>query len=366
MKNSLATRNHALDILRIVAMLLIVLGHYIYWGINTNPKLGANAFLPSGIIDWTTMETVRLISTTAVDLYVFITGYFLIKRTEFRWNGFVKVWVQTVFYSLGLFLLLVLCGRQTYSLKGLIENGMPITFAPYWFVQKYLGLLLMAPFLSKLAMALKQKEYQILLLIMFFLFFSLPIREPFNSGTVCSLSWFIFLYMLAGYYRLHGTPAILKENAGYLTLTILAFLLVGMFGINFLQNGNNFAAYKYYSTGADGFLFFLSVPLFIFFAKQSWDGKIVKLIAKMAPYTFGVYLIHEFRPLANIIWGEIMPKTVFLPQLQVVHCVIFSVVLFIVCIIIDFLRFKFVRLVSTAMHYVTHPGKSNKGGDETL
>lgn len=338
-------RNYSIDILRIVAMLLIVAGHYIYWGINNNPSMGANAYAPSSLIDWSLLEIMRLVSTVAVDLYVFITGYFLIQRTDFRWKGFIQVWTQTLFYSTFIYVVLVCANMRAMDIKELAKCFFPMTFAPYWFVQKYLGLVLIAPFLSKLAGALNKTEYQIMLLIMLVLFISIPGREPFSSGTVCSLSWFIFLYLTAGYYRLHGAPAIFEKNSFLISITILGAFLIATFAMNYLQFGLQVDSYRYYSTGADSLLFFLSVPIFICFAKQKWNGKIAQTVAKIAPYTFGVYLIHEFRPLANIIWGDIMPNTVFLQHVQVLHCIVFSIALFLICILIDFVRSKTVHLI---------------------
>lgn len=338
-------RNYSIDILRIVAMLLIVAGHYIYWGINNNPSMGANAYAPSSLIDWSLLEIMRLVSTVAVDLYIFITGYFLIQRTDFRWKGFIQVWTQTLFYCVGIYVVLVCANMRAMDIKELAKCFFPMTFAPYWFVQKYLGLILIAPFLSKLARALNKKEYLLMLLTMLVLFISIPGREPFSSGTVCSLSWFIFLFLTAGYYRLYGAPAILEKYSLSISIIIIGAFLVATFAMNYLQFGLQIDSYRYYSTGTDSLLFFLSVPIFICFAKQKWNGKIVQKLALLAPYTFGVYLIHEFRPLANLIWGDIMPKTMFFQQVQVVHCIIFSIALFIICILIDCVRSKTVHLI---------------------
>lgn len=345
MRMSKTQRNYSIDILRIVAMLLIVAGHYIYWGINNNPSLGINAYAPHSLIDWSLLEIVRLVSTVAVDLYIFITGYFLIQRTDFRWKGFIQVWAQTLFYSVGIYVILVCTNMQAMDIKDFAKCCFPMTFAPYWFVQKYLGLILIAPFLSRMANALSKKEYQMMLFIMLLLFISIPGREPFSSGTVCSLSWFVFLYLTAGYYRLHGAPAILEKHSLLISITILGAILVATFAMNYLQFGLQIDSYRYYSTGTDSLLFFLSVPIFICFAKQKWNGKIAQTVAKIAPFTFGVYLIHEFRPLANIIWGDIMPRTLFLQHVQVVHCIVFSIVLFLICILIDCVRSKTVHLI---------------------
>lgn len=317
-------------------MLFIVIGHYIYWFL-VNPYKNHTP-LVNNFVDYSMLECIRLIASTAVDIYIMITGYFMITKTSFRIKGILRTWIITVIYGITLYFICSYITDNSIIISDLITNILPITYGRYWFVQKYIGLMLLAPFLSKLANVISQKEYIILLLITFILFIDIPVREPFDTGNVCSLSWFIFLYLLAGYLKLYGTPAFISDNILYIfLLTLLGMYCVATF-INFYNFDNDFTKYILYCTGPSGIIVILAVQIFIIFNKWHPQKKIVNQISKLAPYTFGVYLIHEYRPLADIIWNHIVPKTLFCKDYLFVHCIIISIILFMICLCIDYLR----------------------------
>ena len=95
------TRNKSIELLRVIAMLLIVIGHYCYHGIKSSDlHSGFPVNTIGGIIEYSCMEILYIIACISVNCYVMITGYFLSDRTVFRWKGIIGVWIQTVFYGL--------------------------------------------------------------------------------------------------------------------------------------------------------------------------------------------------------------------------------------------------------------------------
>lgn len=99
------------------------------------------------------------------------------------------------------------------------------------------------------------------------------------------------------------------------------------------------------STSYDGPVFFLSLAVFVFFANTSFNGRFVDKLVKIAPYTFGVYLIHAHPFWHGRIWETVIPQEFKMPM--VVYCLGSCVAIFLICVVIDMLRswvFKILRV----------------------
>lgn len=85
-----------------------------------------------------------------------ISGYFLIEKTSYRWKGIVNVWIETFFYSV-LFLFAAWYQDGYISITDIIHHIFPIWGQQYWFVTFYFGMMLLAPLIAKLVVALNER-----------------------------------------------------------------------------------------------------------------------------------------------------------------------------------------------------------------
>lgn len=87
------TRESGLELLRIIAMLLVVMHHVILYSklsvLNSNQTL-AKILLPSGKI--------------GVNIFYFITGYFMVEK-NFKISRVLNLVIQTSFYSIVFYLI---------------------------------------------------------------------------------------------------------------------------------------------------------------------------------------------------------------------------------------------------------------------
>ena len=118
-----------LEILRILCMLFIVTGH-----------VGGR----SGIKSFSSFA----IAPHAVNCFVLISGYFLI-TSKFKIERVLRTAIETIFYTFTITIVLYIFGKA--SIYDIAKSIMP--FAPtkfsYWFVNKYLGVVLLSPFICK-------------------------------------------------------------------------------------------------------------------------------------------------------------------------------------------------------------------------
>lgn len=138
-----------IELLRIVAMMLITVGHFYPWFLM--PYEGSyNSHMIS------CMNKVIALLSFHVDCFFLISGYFSIRH---RIPGIAKIWFLCLFYHVADAGLLALRGGQIDFLKILF----PITHGGWWFINIYACLLLLAPILNKAVENADKKEWRVIL-----------------------------------------------------------------------------------------------------------------------------------------------------------------------------------------------------------
>lgn len=286
--------------------------------------------IPGGV-NYVLIELIYIIACVAVNCYVLITGYFCINKTEFRWNGIIKTVIATLFYSIAFLVLAWLLGKDVTP-SNIMDALLPIHQEQYWFVTAYVGLMLIAPFLARLATVLNKKQYQIMLALLFVLSFEYLYGRVYAG--LRSILFFSFLFLIAGYVKLYGIPQKWKDNKGVIVLLIWFFL----FGVATLTNIVFCPQEKFLlrSSSNDCMILFLSVALFVYFAYTNISNKALIMLSKISPYVFGVYLVHDNPIFRKDLWAAVIPEHTILPI--AFHCLLIALIVFYIGMAIDFLR----------------------------
>lgn len=120
------------ELLRIIAMYLIVLHHSIVHGV-LNVEINSELKYPSATILATILGTGGKIG---VFVFVLITGYFMI-NSKISLGKVIKLWLPIFFWSIILFGTLNLFYLHSFSVNNLIKSIFPILFNQYWFMTVY-------------------------------------------------------------------------------------------------------------------------------------------------------------------------------------------------------------------------------------
>ena len=214
------------------------------------------------------LQSLYLISCVAVNCFVMISGYFLIDKLNLRWKGMLKIWIQAFFYC-SIFLIITLLTGENVGLKDVIKELFPVYGARYWFLTTYMGLMLVAPFLSRLAVSLEKRQYGIMLLLLFVICFAFLYGKIYAG--IDTILWFSFLYLVAGYIKLFGVLDWMVRHKGKILLVCWGVLVVFALGVSIIHRGGYLM-----STNYDGPVFFLSLAVFNFFANTSFKGRFVE------------------------------------------------------------------------------------------
>ena len=155
-------RQTNIELLRIVAMLMIITLHFLGHG-DVMGSFGE----PS--VAHAICEIIKGICMVAVNCFILISGYFLI-NAEFKWSKVVKLLLQIWFYSVILFVILAATGCIDVGFKDFIFALFPVSTNADDFSTAYLLLYVLSPFLNKLILQLDQKQHITLLAILLLFF----------------------------------------------------------------------------------------------------------------------------------------------------------------------------------------------------
>lgn len=170
------------------------------------------------------------------------------------------------------------------SKREVLNAAFPFIVGKRWFVETYIILILLAPFINKLLCALRQQDYRLLLsfqLALFCVWYSLGLSAPLLDDGYGIIN-FLTLYMLGGYIRLSGEEhkcfSLRKRGYGlvFAACALTTFLLsyfINPFGYAFITN----------IVGA--------LAAFLFFLK--WDLGGSKVINRISAASFDVYFVHS-------------------------------------------------------------------------
>lgn len=294
------------EILRILAMLMIVCLHYL----SRSGLLGDPARADMTTADYAAWLTEAL-CIVAVNVYVLISGYFgggeAGKTTLLTAESVVKrplrIWRVAFFYSLGIGLLAFLAGAGEFDIYRLFTYIFPVVTEHYWFVTAYIILCLLMPFLNAGTAMLCRRGMYALIFGMLLLFCIaktvLPMKLPWDKYGYDAF-WFITLYLTGAALKRYGMPILQKRGralAVYLASILLIFAsFIGIRAV-YLKTGHLESMISYAYTYNHLFCYTGAIGLFMAFSQRAGGGERLERFRRpielFSGATFGVYLLHE-------------------------------------------------------------------------
>ena len=327
-------RSSNMELLRIVAMLVIVANHCITHGRIPFPYDGwsfnrmMSHFLNNGQL--------------GVSLFVLITGYFQC-QSVFKFGKLVKLWGQVVFYAFGLYLVFVLAGRTSFSALGVFHHVMPIVNRQYWFITAYVGMYLFSTALNAFLQSASRGLHLRTIATCVLLFSFVPTvfhSDPFGGGAR-GVPWMCALYLTGAYFRLHPDAKLLSPKvaaAGAAAMLVVVLASEAVLDLLAVSNANLVPWVQYVANQPSRTpLYLLSVFLFAVFANLKLRH--VPWINFVASSTLGVYLIHDYALMRRFLWVETFRfRTCFDSPLFVPYLLACALLVFAACVAVDKIR----------------------------
>jgi len=153
----------------------------------------------------------------SVNVYILISGYFLIYSKKVKIKKFLKLELQMITYSLIEYLIGIYVFKlEKFQLNTLQQNLLPLSNNVWWFASNYVKLYLLFPLINIGIRGLNRMNYRKYLILTSLFFCIIP--TIFHDTHNNYLLWFGFLYFVAGYLRKYS----IAEN----TKSIIWFILV--------------------------------------------------------------------------------------------------------------------------------------------
>lgn len=326
-------RNYGIDLLRIVAMFMIVLNHSLLMGgvIGQATKIGV------GSVNYNLSWILDIICYGAVNCYALISGYVGVKA-KFRPANLIRLWLQVLFYSviLNIAVVIVVPGVGL-SKSDIVQMFLPVSYQRYWYFSAYFVMFLFIPILNYILNNLNKATLQkfILMLIVIFSFaetFIFRIKAFMSLESGYSVLWLTVLYLIGGYINLYGWRLWQRNLLVFSVSVILSFAVLLLLG----GEDNHGRLLINYPAPT---ILFMAIALLNYFKDLQLTSNKIKLVKFFAPLTFGVYLIHIQPMVAKyLLQGSFSFLAIESPWKMVVLVVITSVAIYLVCSIIEWLR----------------------------
>lgn len=348
-------RQSGIELLRIIAMVMIIFLHlYEYGHLHEASKAAGN-------IDGALVTFVWSFCRAPVDVFIMISGYFMITskfdiKKTIRRGG--KVYGAMIFYSIVLSVIFFIYDPSLININSVISTFTPLLSKTWYFLSNYLIILLLSPFINKMLVSLSKKHYLYFMGIVFVamsLWSTLAeidgisnvisIKKIVDPYMGKSLGGFLLMYIIGGYLRLFvkQKPAE-KRSLNFKYLGIFALLCVCDFLLCIV-----FPQYKpVFGMFNNPIVLAESAALILFFRDFTFSSKFVNTIAGT---TLGIYAIHENPYVRDWLWRvfDFSNKHLYDTLVYIPISIITVAIIFAGCCVIELLRLKLFKTVGNAI-----------------
>lgn len=359
-------RDSGIELLRIFAIMMVIGVHTFLYG-NYYEK----AIEVGGIVA-ETAKYLKLLFRPAVNIFVIITGYFMARSVfdlKKSYKRLFSTYLTLYFYSIVLSLLTLWLGPEYYTIDGEIkgiseiiaEMLLPLFSQQWYFLTDYILMCLFAPFVNLILQNITKKQFQILIgisTVVLSLWMNLTSIKPFDDILRVygyeeivegkNLFSFLYIYMLGGYIgmyvKVRKRPQFLYLIASFFFVWVNYLILV-----NFDKALNYEEISIYYS---NPLVVLSSVCALLFFKDLHFHNRIINTFAST---TIGIYAIHEFKFVREIIWGVFDFNKYDCSNLgvNVIRIVVIMLLIFFVCSLIELLRQQLFRGIGVLWRKIT-------------
>lgn len=292
-------RNSSIELLRLLLMFLIVLGHCIIHGLGLygiSPySHGTINHIPDSQILFAMI--IYCFCTYAVNCFILISGYFGINLSK---KKFLSLLFALIFYSI---FFNVLPEIIAGNLQNAILNALFLSHSPYWFIIDYLFLMVFAPLLNSSFKILTTRYCCILVIMMGIApcYFGFLWSHPVNTNGY-TLFQFIMIYCIGRLIRktefnIRKNKAIILFLVGCVTTGALMYIVYSSPLTNYTWR------MSYYN---NPLVIFNAIMLFYIFLNITIHSKFINSLASSA---LAIYLIQSSQWVSNIMYENIAIKS---------------------------------------------------------
>lgn len=342
-------RNSSIELLRIIAILIIIMHHFGVHGVFHVLDSSVN-ILTVDSFSWQMVFTQLVCwgGEMGNAIFILITGYFMINRS-LHWRKLALLLMTMFFYSWVIEAIVYGGNFLPHTFGDLVRETLPVLFGANWFISCYLIFSLFIPFINRFLLALNKKEYESFLLLFFLSLLVLPSFKMVTFFNDAPILFFGLIYACGGYLRLYGSRWTTSEMNRHhlrnflilLVILLLSILISDVLGIVFHKE-------TFLTTRTNPVIHIVGVPmaisLFLYFLTRPRFYSM--RINNIAGTVLGIYLIHDNDLVRKIIWDYILPNLDYIHSSGYILFYFGKVlVVFLICCVIEGARKKWMEPV---------------------
>ena len=287
-------RNSSLEILRIVAMLLIIMHHMC---IGNNFRIFQMPFNGNSII------AAVLGSWGCVGwILFFLIGFWFMLDDKFHFSvvKIIQLAIETSVCSIIAVTMNKFAFHESVTLKAFIKAFLSPVLGTYWFITAYIIVYLLFPFIRKSLHDLKNQSLNILTLIALLLCF--VFKSYISTTPIDNVDTVLCIVLVTEWIR-RNHEKVNSRAALRIVATLSAITVVIMTFDIYRGNGGGSLLYNIFVNRWSLIQVVIATCIFIITINGvSWHNEGVNFIAR---YMFGVYIIHATPELASHLWTDL-------------------------------------------------------------
>lgn len=339
-----------IDLARITAMFMVLVLHTLsFGGILNVVEVGTAKYVVAWIIE--------SMAFCAVNLFGLISGYVGWNK-QFKYSNLLNLWFRVVFYLLAISFIIYLLRPDIVSKIDVIRCFFPVFSGSYWYFTAYFFVCLIIPLLNKGICCLSNKQ---LISVCCFSFAALSLgsiicpcinsevfgKDVFKMSAGYSGIWLTMLYIWGGCLSKCQVGKNIR-NIWFILLYFATSIGSALLKIHFDRNveNNGVIFSDYVMNYVSPLMVCASVGMLLFLRGVNLGEVGTKIIKKISPLTFSVYLIH-MHPLVKINYlsgctvGFVEGSTFDM----LLKLFLFLVIVYSMCLVVDFIRDYFFKLI---------------------
>ncbi|MDD2409899.1 MAG: acyltransferase family protein [Bacilli bacterium] len=347
-------RNINIDFIRVVAVFFVISVHF-FMNVNYYGEIfaGKRMFI---------FTCLRTLSMVCVPLFLLLTGYLMKDKTLSKkyYKGIINILEIFLLSSILCILFNMYHFDVEITLKSAVLSILDYTGGPYsWYIEMYIGLFLLIPFLNIIWKNLESKKQKKILIITLIILTVLPtlfniydwktpgfFLNPTLSTTYQPLlpKWWINIYPITYYFigsYINEYNVKIDKNKNL----FLLFLFILIFSIfNFYRNYNHSFDYGIYTSWNSFENVIISVLVFIFLLNLKLTKLNLffkKIIIKIAELSLGTYLLSY---IADKLFYPILLENVESVKLTLNYFLPFVIFIFIYSNLLSYILFILIKI----------------------
>lgn len=280
-------------------------------------------------------------------IFFTISAWFLLDRTQTLRGNLLRIWLmerELLFWSVTLLTVSLIMASHGWihnhvSVTVIVKSLLPLSTSLWWYPTSYALFLVFCPFLVCGMKSLTKKYHGILALIVTLLWGVLSLVPMLDlnlhqSNVFVMIYWFI----LITYYRWYMKPLSVRQCCLLIVIGV-TLIIVYWTGSNMLTaltgKGLSFQNFLFNSPKLPSML--IGFGLFLLFCRIHFYVSIINIVAKS---TFGVYLIHQYPVLNDLLWQRLflLPRLYSISEFYVFMLIGSVVSVFILSLMLDLVR----------------------------